>query len=487
MSKRHPTTLDAAALDLRAVATYLENQAGLVFDAGRLAGLADVVAQRLDATQSGEVANYLAFVATDEGARERQVLLDAVTIKETYFFRNSPQMAALRHIVIPELVRNASAQRRPLRIWSAGCSTGEEPYTLAMLVLDTMEQRGLFVDTQIVGTDVSAAAITHGRAATYRGRTLDMAEEGARERWFVDAGQGDRTVHPDVRALVDLRVHNLVTDPQPFDEGTVDLVVCRNVTIYFAKPTTGRIMERFHEVLMPQGHLLLGHAETLWQVSDDFDLFPLGEAFVYRKADLAERARATAQAARQVHTTVREPAKPSVRAPRRVRPQRGVTAADGGATVVRIRPAAGGSGVAEVEQAQVALDAGGYEEALRCAREALTRDPLLADAYAIAGRACVALGDDPGAMDFLRKAVFLQSGCAEVHFTLAGVLQRMGQHQASANAYRAAGAAVTTTDARRLQRMLDGRDPASLAALCEQLAGSAEVSADHGQGGQACM
>jgi Tfp pilus assembly protein PilF len=131
-----------------------------------------------------------------------------------------------------------------------------------------------------------------------------------------------------------------------------------------------------------------------------------------------------------------------------------------------------------LQQALVALDEGRYEEAAEKAREAMRVDPLVAEAYAVAGRAAAALGDDAAALEPLRKAVFLEPGCAEAHFTLAGVLQRTGQSAAAAAAYRAAGAAVVTTNAERLQRMLDGRDPASLAALCEQLAQAAERSAD---------
>jgi chemotaxis protein methyltransferase CheR len=301
-----------------------------------------------------------------------------------------------------------------------------------------------------------------------------MAEPAARERWFVEAGDGRMSVHPEIRAMVDLRVHNLVAQPPPFEQGSVDLVVCRNVTIYFAKPTTGRIIERFRDVLGSKGHLLLGHSETLWQVSDDFDLFPLGEAFVYRKADLAARERAAVQ-----HKRV--PAPPAK--PRRTRrtPPRGRSSGRGGTTVVTI-PAKPQRVAAPQGQALglalAALDDGRYEAAAEQALLATRADPLAAEAYAVAGRAAVALGHDTEALEPLRKAVFLEPGCAEAHFTLAGVLQRTGQPAAAAAAYRAAGAAVITTDADRLQRMLDGRDPASLAALCEQLAQAAEGSFD---------
>jgi chemotaxis protein methyltransferase CheR len=463
-----------SSADVLAAATYLETQAGLVFDEGRRPALKAILERRLAASGMSDAASYLWHLDTVEGAVERQHLLDAVTIQETYFFRNGPQMEALRHHVLPDLVRAAAAQRRPLRVWSAGCSTGEEPYTLAMLITETMERLGIFTPVEVIGTDVSAAAIEHAQTAIYRGRTLEMAESSARERWFVDAGDGRQIVDPEIRSVVELRVHNLVTDAPPFDDGIVDLVVCRNVTIYFAKPTTGRIIERFRDVLAPHGHLLLGHSETLWQVSDDFDLFPLGEAFVYRKADLAARERAAAQQQKKpvARTAQRRTARPTPRSfiARRSR-----------SSVVEIsapKPQKRTSHAEALKRAISALDEGRYDVADEQARQAIRLDPLVAEAYAVAGRAAVAVGDDVAALEPLRKAVFLEPGCAEAHFTLAGVLQRTGQAAAAAASYRAAGAAVVTTNAERLQRMLDGRDPASLAALCEQLAQAAERSAD---------
>jgi chemotaxis protein methyltransferase CheR len=462
-----------SSADVLAAATYLETHAGLVFDEGRRPALEAILERRLVASGMSDAASYLWHLDTPDGAVERQHLLDAVTIQETYFFRNGPQMEALRHHVLPDLVRGAAAQRRPLRVWSAGCSTGEEPYTLAMLITETMERLGIFTPVEVIGTDVSAAAIEHAQAATYRGRTLEMAESSARERWFVDAGDGRQVVDPEIRAMVELRVHNLVTDAPPFDDGIVDLVVCRNVTIYFAKPTTGRIIERFRDVLAPHGHLLLGHSETLWQVSDDFDLFPLGEAFVYRKADLAARERAAVQQSQR----------PTVRTvQRRQRPTpRTLIARRSRSSVVEIsapKPQLRTSHAEALQRAVAALDEGRYDVADEQARQAIRLDPLVAEAYAVAGRAAVAVGNDVAALEPLRKAVFLEPGCAEAHFTLAGVLQRTGQAAAAAASYRAAGAAVVTTNAERLQRMLDGRDPASLAALCEQLAQAAERSAD---------
>jgi chemotaxis protein methyltransferase CheR len=265
------------------------------------------------------------------------------------------------------------------------------------------------------------------------------------------------------------------------------------VTIYFAKPTTRGVIATFHSTLRPDGHLLLGHAETLWQVSDAFDLLPIGEAFVYRVSPTAPTASTGSMTAtgaahdgRPAVTVLptaertRQTRRPRLRRPGRRRDLPVVIAA---ATTPDAREpdslvAARAAPTRALEAAEAALLAGQYDEAMRTAQRAIDLDALTIPAYAVAGRAAVALGDDDAALSPLRKAVFLEPGCAEAHFTLAGVLARAGQHSAAAASYRAAANAVPTTEERRLARMLDGRDPLSLVDLCEQLAAGADRAAD---------
>ncbi len=245
--------------------------AGLVFDVSRRGAISAILHERLEATGHPSVDSYLAHVESSLGLEERQQLLDAVTIQETHFFRNLPQMEALRRDVLPDLLKRNRSTGRPLTIWSAGCSTGEEPYTLAMLLVQLFEETGPF-PVRIVGTDVSAAALDVARAGVYSGRTIHLAEPGAVDRWFDARPDDSFSVAQPVRDLVEFRLQNLVADEPPFGPGEVDLVVCRNVTIYFGRETTRRLVDGFHRLLTPGGYLLLGHAETLWQISDSFSL-----------------------------------------------------------------------------------------------------------------------------------------------------------------------------------------------------------------------
>ena len=164
----------------------MERAAGLVFEEGRRAGLATLVATRIHALGAPDAPAYLAFLDRPEGAAERQLVFDRATIQETHFYRARPQIEALRDHVLPDVLARAAREGRPALIWSAGCSTGEEPYTLAMLALEVGERLGLggAPAPRILGTDVSAAALAVAEGAVYSGRTVELADPRAVDRWF---------------------------------------------------------------------------------------------------------------------------------------------------------------------------------------------------------------------------------------------------------------------------------------------------------------
>jgi len=480
------TTMRFTDVEMLAVVEFLAAEAGLVFDEGRRPGLTAILAERMAESRSSSLTEYLALVSGPDGRTERQRLLDDVTIQETFFFRNAPQMEALRSTVLPDLVMQAVASKRPLRIWSAGCSTGEEPYTLAMLALEVSETLGVRVEVQIVGTDVSASAVNRARSAKYVGRSVDLAEAAARERWFDVRPDGVHIVHEQVRELVDVRVHNLILEPPPFDDEAVDLVVCRNVTIYFARPTTAEVIASFHRVLRPNGYLLLGHAESLWQVTEDFTLLPVGEAFVYQRGPApvprvedAAPAELVAAVVRAPELTPRRTRIPGPRAAapievadslRSPRPKRSAAPEASG-----VRPSA----VDElIGLAEAALAQGDYDAALRLAAAVVDHDSLSQSGHVLSARAHTALGQDGPALGRLRKAVYLDPTCAEAHFLLADVLMRLDQRGMAAASYRAAAGSVLSTPEDRIQRLLDGRDVQSFVELCMQLGDAAERSVD---------
>jgi chemotaxis protein methyltransferase CheR len=461
-------------IDFAAVRDFLAAQAGLVFDEGRRAGLSAVVADRLMDSGAPDVPAYLASLAGSAGQAERQRLLDAVTVQETHFFRNPPQVEALRRRVLPDLLRRAAGRDRPLTIWSAGCSTGEEPYTLAMLLLELAPVVGARAPVRIVATDVSAEALRAADRATYAGRTLDRVPAVLRDRWFEPRPGGAYAVTDQVRALVDFRLHNLVTDPVPFTAGQVDLVVCRNVTIYFGRETTRLLMGSFHDVLSDGGYLFLGHSETLWQVSSAFSLLPIGEAFVYRRAPDAGKGPAGPPAVPVRQLRPRTPRTPPVARPPSVPPD--ATDAPNAPNAPAAPAVKDATGL--LAEARSRLTAGDYPGAVATAQAASLADPLLAPAYVVQGSALTTLGLDGDAVDSLRKAVYLDPGEGHAHFLLAGALARMGQHASASVSYRAAERAILAMPPEQAAALLAGRDAAELVDLCRRLADQSARLAD---------
>ncbi len=448
--------------DFGRVRALLASRAGLVFDDSRRDALAYSLGERISAAGAGSVPAYLDLVGTPEGAVELQALLNAVTIQETHFFRNPPQFRALRQHVLPQLIRRAAAGNKRLRIWSAGCSTGEEPYSVAMLVRELLPP-GDGWDVRIVGTDISTRALAAAEQGRYGSRALAVASPLDVARWFTRTGD-DYVVRPEVRAMVEFRHHNLVADPPPFGDEPVDLVLCRNVTIYFARETTRALMERFHGSLSDGGYLFLGHSETLWQVSDRFRLVTLGDAFVYRRDDVAAAGgeRRAILPDRRTGDDGLPPEGERRHRDRRARPRmlpfpRRETAV----------PAAESDPVGRVRQI---LREGRYADAAALAAEVVVTSPLRSEAYYLRGLALANLGHDGEALVSLRKAVYADPKAGFAHFLLAGVLARLGDATGAARAYRAAaetlGGSASAEDAE-----LGGRSVDELVDLCWQLAG----------------
>jgi chemotaxis protein methyltransferase CheR len=436
-----------------ALRTLLARAAGLVFDDSRKESMAYSVAERLRALGLRDVTSYLTRL---EDPVERQFLLDEVTIQETHFFRNPPQVRALRMHVLPELLRQAEANGRRLRIWSAGCSTGEEPYSIAMILRELLPAAAGW-DVKVVATDISTRALEAARSGRYGNRAVQMATPEELARHFVALDDGQYEVRQEVRDLVEFRHHNLVTEAVPFAPSErIDLVLCRNVTIYFGRDTTRALMARLHHCLRDGGYLFLGHSETLWQVSEDFRLVALGTgdaaAFVYRRLDKQVERRAILPDRR----TADEPVVTKERreAPRRAEP---------------VHEPAVVSVETLLEQSRAAITAGLYAEGAQLAADAAGRAPLRAEAFYLRGLALVDLGRDDDALVELRKAVYLEPERGFAHFLLAGVLDRLGQPVLAAREYGAAADTLGLQPADATAEELGGRSVRELAQLCRQL------------------
>lgn len=225
--------------------------------------------------------HYLKYNRNKE--HELMDIMDVLTTNETYFFRESFQLKAFSDEIIPELIKRKSSHGiRSLRIWSAGCSTGEEPYTIAMLLSTIPELRGWNIE--IVGTDISQKVLQQARRAVYGKSSFRATEEHDLRRFFVQQEDGYQ-VNNSIREIVTISHLNLFDKHHLAMLGKVDLIFCRNVIIYFDIPAKKRVIESFHEALYDGGFLLLGHSESLMNITTSFTLRHFKNDMVYQKPD----------------------------------------------------------------------------------------------------------------------------------------------------------------------------------------------------------
>jgi chemotaxis protein methyltransferase CheR len=222
---------------------------------------------------------YYALLTSAAGAREEMPhFIDAVSTNETYFFREGNHFAALERLVLPELFKAGNGR---VRIWSAGCSTGEEVYTLRIVADQAAKACGAR-EVEIVGTDISTTVIARARAGIYRDRALRLVPPEVLRQYFCVTEDGGYQVCPEARARVEFKVHNLFTDPPPGER--INVIFCRNVMIYFDKATQVKLVDGiFARAIAPEGYLFIGHSESLSGFSKTFLYASLLKAPIYRR------------------------------------------------------------------------------------------------------------------------------------------------------------------------------------------------------------
>jgi chemotaxis protein methyltransferase CheR len=239
-----------------------------------------------DLTISSFSEYYHYLMLSRDKDQEMVDIMDILTVNETYFFREAYQLKAFTDEIIPELLqRPAKHNTRSLHIWSAGCSTGEEAYTIAMLLLEIKELQGWKIE--IIGSDISQRVLRHARHGVYGTSAFRATDDYYRKRFFHNHDDGLR-INDDVRKCVTFSHLNLFDADRIVMLGKMDLVFCRNVIIYFDLDAKKKVVENFYNALSGGGFLLLGHSESLMNISTQFTLRHFNNDMIYQKPELIE-------------------------------------------------------------------------------------------------------------------------------------------------------------------------------------------------------
>ena len=277
MSKHHvdrefPMT-DAEFREICALAT---EHAGIqLMDRGKEDMVYGRLARRLRVLKMSSFHEYIALLKSSESEKEFAHFINALTTNLTAFFRENHHFEYLAHEVLPKLMkRNANSRR--IRIWSAGCSSGEEPYSIAMVVGEVVPKSW---DVKILATDLDTNMVDHGERGVYGEARLSGISKARLHRWFLKGSNGEVRAKEELRNMIHFRQLNLLHD-WPM-RGPMDVIFCRNVIIYFDQAIKERLAARYAGLMHKDAYLFIGHSETLFKVSEAFSL--IGKT-IYAKA-----------------------------------------------------------------------------------------------------------------------------------------------------------------------------------------------------------
>ncbi len=266
--------------EFRRLCDFLYRRTGMVFSEAKRYYVERRVLERMSATGSGSFASYFARLRTDVQGEIEQ-FVNAFTVNETYFYREDHQLQCLTTDLLTERIRH-KRKGDSIRIWSAPCSTGEEPYSVAMWLLENWPLVDEY-DIEIIGSDIDTAALEAARAGIFGKRALMRLTPHLIEKYFARLGEENWQILGDLRTSVQFSAANIVELKETRPYGQFDVIFCRNVLIYFDDASRRIAAENLFENLLPGGFICLGHTESMSRISPLFEVRRFADAIVYQR------------------------------------------------------------------------------------------------------------------------------------------------------------------------------------------------------------
>ena len=497
--------------DVHRFRAVVAQRLGLQFEDGRLDLLADLLQQRCERWGGGSCTEYLDRLASDAGwPEELPALATELTVGETYFFRHPDHFAAFAEIALPARQRAREDVHR-LRILSAGCASGEETYSLAILLREGAARLGGW-KLDLLGIDVNRASLARAAAGSYSPWSLRETAPEVMARYFRPNGRGF-VLDDAIRRSVVFEERNLLDDDPAFwQPETFDVVFCRNVIMYFTPETIRLVIARIARALAPGGFLFLGYAETLRGISPEFHLCHTHDTFYYQRRPAPELhaalpdpaaalspsqlgfdespeangawAESIQRAADRIATLARRPARQPPRAPDggapSAAPQANAAAllaralellreerlADAMDVVRALPPASRMDADSQLLRAVLLTNSGELAEAENVCRQLLELDELNAGAHYLLALCREQAGDARAAVDHNQAAAYLDPGFAMPHVHLGLVARRAGDLETARRELEQAWVLLSREDAARILLFGGGFSRHALAELC---------------------
>lgn len=268
------------AEEFRKLCEFLYRRTGLVFTEAKRYYVERRVIDRIEATGAMSFADYFALLRSDVRGEIEQ-FINAFTVNETYFYREDHQLRCLTNDLLPERTR-LKGQGQTIRIWSVPCATGEEPYSIAIWLLENWPDVDGY-DVEIVGSDIDTRVLQEAAAGVFGKRALMRLSEDLIGKYFVPLDEDRWTILDDLRTSIRFTPVNLVESGETRPHGQFDVIFCRNVLIYFDDASRRLAAENLYENLAPGGFICLGHTESMSRISPLFEARRFGDAIVYQR------------------------------------------------------------------------------------------------------------------------------------------------------------------------------------------------------------
>lgn len=269
--------------EIKLLSDYVRDNCGLLVHSPQEILFQRRVKKRVDANKLTTARDYYHFLRFDsKGTEEMRELINILTVNETYFFREAPHMEMFASELLP-ILKERNYDHKSIRIWSAACSNGSEPYSLAILMLES----GLFPSSgwkiEITGTDINSEMVRSARKGMFTSSAFRTTPPEILEKYFTEVEKGCWEIADRVRKMVTFSQINFFNAAQMRLMREMDVIFCRNVLIYFDETGKKRVVEMLYDSLKPLGYLVIGQTESLFKISTLYDIVPAGNAILYQK------------------------------------------------------------------------------------------------------------------------------------------------------------------------------------------------------------